>query len=94
VATTTIGVKIDQTTKDRLRALAEAKDRTPHWIMKEALAQFLDREERREHGRREDQARWDRFVLTGESVPHERARQWLRSLAEGKEEPCPAELAP
>ena len=89
MATTTIGVKVDQATRDRLKALAEAKDRTPHWVMKEALAQYLIREEQREREGREDEARWDRYVLTGEAVPHERVREWLGALAEGRDHKCP-----
>lgn len=89
MATTTIGVKIDEATRERLRDLAEAKNRTPHWVVKEAIAEYLTREEVREQERREDQERWERFVLTGEAVPHERVREWLGALAEGREEKCP-----
>lgn len=86
----TIGVKIDDRIHERLRKLAEAKDRTPHWIAKEAISEYLDREERRERERSEDQERWDRYVLTDEAVPHERVRDWLGALAGGEDEPCPS----
>jgi len=86
---TTIGVKIDEATRDRLRALAEAKNRTPHWVVKEALAEYLAREEAREREKREDEARWDRYALTGEAVPHGRVRDWLKALADGEDAECP-----
>ncbi len=89
MATTTIGVKIDEAIRDRLKALATAKDRTPHWIMKTALAEYLAREEAVVAQRREDEARWERYQLTGEAVAHEDVRDWLRALAEGKKAPCP-----
>jgi len=38
-------VKLDETTCDRLKALGESRQRTPHWLMREAIRQFLDREE-------------------------------------------------
>lgn len=87
---TTLGVKVDDETRARLRALAEAKDRTPHWVLKTALAEYLDREERREAERVEDDARWQRYVVTGESVPHEDVSAWLGALADGRDEPCPS----
>jgi predicted transcriptional regulator len=86
---TTIGIKVDEETRERLRALAETKKRTPHWLVKEALAQYLRREEARERERIEDEARWERFALTGESIPHERVGEWLDALAEGPDTGCP-----
>lgn len=89
MAATTIGIKVDDATRARLKALAEAKDRSPHWLMRTALAEYLAREEERERERREDEARWDRYVLTGEAVPNERVRQWLGALAKGRNAKCP-----
>ncbi len=43
---TTLGIKVDETTRARLIALAEAKGRTPHWILKTAVAQYLEHAER------------------------------------------------
>jgi predicted transcriptional regulator len=89
MASRTIGVKIDEATRERLRDLAEAKNRTPHWVVKEAISEYLTREEQRERERTEDQERWERYVLTGEAVPHERVQEWLEALADGKDETCP-----
>jgi predicted transcriptional regulator len=86
---TTIGVKIDEEVRARLRALAEAKNRTPHWVVKEAISEYLNREEARERERIEDEARWERYALTGEAVPHEKVREWLEALADGDEARCP-----
>lgn len=66
----TVGVKLDQQTRDRLRQLGYAKDRSTHWLMKEAVARYLDVEERYEREKAEDEARWLRYVDTGEAVPH------------------------
>ena len=43
-----VAVKLDQDTRDRLKRLADAKDRSTHWMLREAVAQFVDREEKRE----------------------------------------------
>lgn len=89
MGTTTIGIKVDEDTRARLKALATAQDRTPHWIVRKALAEYLEREERIERERAEDAARWERYVLTGEAIAHDRVRGWLESLARGEEAECP-----
>ena len=89
VTRTTIGIKVDETVRERLRALALAKNRTPHWVLREALAEYLTREEAREKERLEDEARWNRYALTGQAVSHERVREWLEALAEGQDAECP-----
>jgi predicted transcriptional regulator len=43
-----VAIKIDEETKTRLKTLATARDRTPHWLMREAITQYVDREEKRE----------------------------------------------
>lgn len=46
-------VKLDDGMKARVQHLAEARKRTPHWIMREAISQYVERREKRE-GLRED----------------------------------------
>lgn len=77
-------VKLDDETKKRLQALGEIKDRSPHWMMKTAIDEYLVREERYEREKQEDFQRWDRYVLTGEAIPHEKVVSWLNEWAEGK----------
>lgn len=89
MGSTTIGVKIDEETRRRLKALAEAKNRTAHWIVKEAISEYLTHEELTERERLEDQECWDRYVLTGEAIDHDRVREWLEALADGRDEECP-----
>lgn len=77
-------VKLDDETKKRLQELGEIKDRSPHWMMKTAIDEYLAREERYEHQRQEDLQRWDRYVLTGESYTHEQVKGIFKDLAAGK----------
>ena len=83
------GVKLDDTTLQRLTALAHIRDRSPHWLLCKAIETFLDREENYEREKREDMERWERYQLTGEAVPHEKASEWLEKLAQGKVISCP-----
>ncbi len=86
---TTLGVKLDDKTRARLKALGEAKERASHWLIKTAVAEYLDREEQVERERQEDAARWERYETTGRAVHHTKAMTWLDALAKGKRRPCP-----
>ena len=43
-----VAIKIDADTKERVKRLADARQRTPHWLMREAIRQYVEREEKRE----------------------------------------------
>ncbi|MCC4257123.1 ribbon-helix-helix protein, CopG family [Sphingobium sp. UBA5915] len=40
--------QLDDALKGRARQLAEVRRRSSHWIMREAIAQYVEREEKRE----------------------------------------------
>jgi len=46
MASITLGVKVDDTLRDRLKAAARKLDCTPHWLHKQALLAYLDKIER------------------------------------------------
>ena len=82
---TSHGIKLDDQIQIRLKALAEKRDRSPHWIMKRAIEDYLNREEAYEKEKGEDMARWERYVTTGNAIDSEKVEAWLQDLAEGKE---------
>ena len=43
MASTTLGVKVDDTLRDRLKAAARKLSCTPHWLHKQALLAYLDK---------------------------------------------------
>ena len=87
-------VKLNADVQQRLAALAEARDRSPHWLMCKAIETYLEQEEKVEREKAEDKARWETYQLSGKAMTHETATQWLEKLAKGsfekgKVEPCP-----
>ena len=46
MASTTIGVKIDDGLRTRLKTAAEAMGRSPHWLIKQSILSVLERIER------------------------------------------------
>ena len=43
---TTVGVKLDDSVRDRLRTAATKVERTPHWLIKQAIYSHLEMLER------------------------------------------------
>lgn len=48
MSTTTLGVKLDDASRERLKAAARRIDRTPHWVIKQAIFNYLEQLERGE----------------------------------------------
>ena len=79
-----VAVKLDQDTRDRLKRLADAKDRSTHWMLREAVAQFLEREEKREAFRQAGLQAWSEYQATGLHVTQAEADAWLAKLEAGE----------
>lgn len=82
-------VKLDDEIYQRLKALAEARKRTPHWMMKEAISQFVEREEEIERINQDTRERLVEYEKTGEHVEHQDVVKWLQAWGSDEELPCP-----
>jgi predicted transcriptional regulator len=80
----TTSLKLDAATKKRVQRLASARRRTPHWLMCEAIEQYLEREEKRERLRHDALAAWDHYQTTGLHISAQEADAWLAKLESGK----------
>jgi predicted transcriptional regulator len=80
-----VAIKIDEETKTRLKTLATARDRTPHWLMREAITQYVDREEKREMLRQDTLQAWEQYRATGLHVTSDEADAWLQQLEQGND---------
>ncbi|MCL2022447.1 MAG: CopG family ribbon-helix-helix protein [Betaproteobacteria bacterium] len=72
-------LKIDDALKGRIQQLAALRQRSSHWIMREAIAQYIEREEARENFRQEALASWKAYQETGRHLTGEEARSWLKT---------------
>ena len=82
-------IKMDDATYDRLKALGESRQRAPHWLMKEAIKQFLEREEEAESRKKDTLERIAQFESTGKSIPFETVDAWLATWGNDDEAKCP-----
>lgn len=76
----TIGIRLDAETQARLKLLGEKRDRSPHYLMKEAIEAFLTREEEIEAENALLEARWKEYELTGEAISHSDVKRWVEVL--------------
>ena len=88
-----VAIKIDPEVKERIKRLADARHRTPHWLMREAISQYVEREEKRETLRQDGLQAWNAFQETGLHVTAEQADAWLAKLEAGQDvEPPPSQI--
>ena len=77
-------LKLDSAMKERVRRLAAARRRSPHWLMRDAVEQYVEREEKREQLRQDALAAWAEYQTTGLHLAAEEADAWLAKLEAGK----------
>lgn len=80
-----VAVKLEAGIKERIQRLATARQRTPHWMMREAINQYVEREEKRESLRNDTMKAWSDYKATGQHVTAEEADAWLGNLETGKD---------
>jgi predicted transcriptional regulator len=85
MGTQPMAVKLDPEMKERLLRLAAAKRRSPHWIMKEALREYTEKEELAEALRQETLKRWAEYRVTGKSADNEAVMAWLDTWGSERE---------
>lgn len=78
-----VAVKIDDELRMRVKRLADLRQRTPHWLMREAIAQYVEREEKREAFRQDTLKAWEAYRATGLHSSAEEADAWLARLEQG-----------
>lgn len=79
-------VKLDDELTDRIKQLAEARQRSPHWIMREAIREYVDRQEAQDAFKAEAMAAWRHYKKTGLHVTGDEVRDWLKTW--GSDDPA------
>ncbi|NRR31097.1 ribbon-helix-helix protein, CopG family [Oxalobacteraceae bacterium] len=80
-----VTIRIDQDTLDRVKHLADTRQRTPHCLMKEAIQQYLDREEKRETFRNDTLNAWKESQTTGMHAGADEVSAWLETWGDDDE---------
>ena len=84
---TTQAIKLDDDTSERLKSLAQQRNRSAHWLMREALERYLTEEESYEREKAEDLDAYEEYLETGVAIENDEVMAWLSELAKGKNTP-------
>lgn len=84
-----VGVKLPPELKARLNQISSVKQRSTHWIMKEAIQQYVEREEAAEQFKRETVEGWEEYQRDGLHINHNELTNWLSSWGTSNEMECP-----
>ncbi|MDI5878032.1 CopG family ribbon-helix-helix protein, partial [Shewanella xiamenensis] len=60
-----VSVKLDADMKARVEHLAENRKRSSHWMMREAIREYVEREEKREALQQEALRAWEEHQTSG-----------------------------
>ena len=82
-------VKLDDDLKSRIQHLADARHRSAHWIMREAIREYVEREEAREGFKQEALASWKAYKETGRHLTGKELRNWLKTWGTDEEKEIP-----
>jgi predicted transcriptional regulator len=85
-----MSVKLDDDLKGRIQQLAGQRRRSSHWIMREAIQQYVEREEARESFKQEALASWAEYQATGRHLTGGEVGAWLHRWGTEAETEAPA----
>jgi predicted transcriptional regulator len=85
-----VSIKLDADTQERIKRLATSRERSAHWLMREAISQYVEREELRETFHRDTLEAWQEFQETGQYATAQDVDQWLASWGTDAEGAPPA----
>ena len=89
MTSTAVAVKIDNQIKERLKNLAQSRQRSAHWLMREAITQYVEREDKRESFRKAAIRSWEEYQDSGLHVTGTEVQDWLNTWGTDNEEDTP-----
>lgn len=85
-----VAIKIDDDTRNRVERRTDARQRSSHWLMLEAIRQYVERKERREAFRQDGIRAWNESQATGLHATGDEIMAWLDTRGEENEQAAPA----
>jgi predicted transcriptional regulator len=89
MASQTTSLKLEPQLKERVQKLASARRRSAHWILLEAVEQYVSREETRENLRQDALSAWAHYQATGLHATAEEVDVWMEKLEKGEDAEAP-----
>ena len=76
----TVTVKLDAVDRARISVLAASKKRTPHYLMKEAILEYVQREEARQQFIQAANASFEQYKETGSHISLDEFSAWVDAV--------------
>lgn len=84
-----VSVKLDDDMRERIQSLAESKQRSSHWIMREAIRLYVEKEEAQQSLDLAAEKAMEHYRETGLHVTHAEITKWLESWGTDDEQEPP-----
>ena len=85
-----VTIKLDAADRDRIGALAAAKKRTPHYLMKEAILDYVKKEEVRQNFIAAAESSFEHYKETGLHITLDEFSAWVYRVQQAPDAPAPA----
>ena len=85
-----VTIKLDDTDRSRIASLAAAKKRTPHYLMKEAILDYVRKEEARQNFIAAAESSFEHYKETGLHISLDEFNTWVDQVQDNPGEPVPA----
>lgn len=89
-STGTVTVKLDPSDRDRIATLATLKKRTPHYLMKEAILEYVQREEARQNFIKAADKSFEHYKETGLHITIDEFSAWVDEVQNKPDAPITA----
>lgn len=86
----TVTIKFDSSDRDRITSLAAMKKRTPHYLMKEAILEYVQREEARQNFIKVADASFEHYKETGLHITLDEFSAWVDDVQKNPDAPITA----
>lgn len=86
----TVTVKLDASDRDRIASLAIMKKRTAHYLMKEAILEYVQREEARQNFIKAADTSFEHYKETGLHITLDEFSAWVDDVQKNPDAPITA----
>ena len=88
-APATVTIKLDSCDRDRIASLASIMNRTPHYLMKAAILEYVQREEARQNFIKAANTSFEHFKETGQHITLDEFNAWVDEVQNTPDAPIP-----
>jgi len=85
-----VPVKLDSDIRERIAKLAKLRKNSSHGLMREAIYEYVEREEKRESFHQETMLAWEEYKENGLHITSDEIIDWLSSWGTDNEKEMPA----